>query len=216
MITRPASAQQLQGKVMEAAWMPAAQGTEVPDQVVASSVGTSAQGRFRAIVDAHFSFIWRSLRGLGIPRDQVDDAAQHVFFIASQKLDAITLGSERSFLFGTALGVAANARRAIARAREVVDEETLGMQTDQRPSPEQAAASSQARRILDRILGGLPEEQRAVFVLFELEGLTTAEIAELLHVPRGTVASRLRRAREEFQAASGRIRALATKGDERP
>ena len=68
--------------------------------------------------------------------------------------------------------------------------------------------------MLDRILADLPEEQRAVFVIFELEGLTTAEISELVGVPRGTVASRLRRAREEFQAASSRIRALAAKGAE--
>lgn len=195
--------------------MPAGQSAEVPDEpVAASSARPDPKVRFRAIVDAHFAFIWRSLRGLGIPHDQVDDAAQHVFFIASQKLDAIVLGSERSFLFSTALGVAANARRAIARAREVLDDEALGRHIDQAPSPEQLASSSQARRMLDRILADLPEEQRAVFVLFELEGLTTAEISDLVGVPRGTVASRLRRAREEFQAASSRIRALAAKGAE--
>lgn len=173
----------------------------------------AAADRFRRLVDAHFAFIWRSLRGLGVPRDHVDDAAQHVFLVASQKLDAIVVGSERSFLFSTAVGVAANARRSLGRTREVKDDEALVRQADERPSPEQSASSSEARRVLDRILAELPDEQRTVFVLFELEGMTTAEIADLLGTPRGTVASRLRRAREEFQSACTRERARATKGD---
>src|SRR4051812_6204799 len=75
----------------------------------------AASTRFRALVEQHFDFIWRSLRGLGVPSSAVDDAAQHVFCVASEKLGAIAAGSERAFLFKTALGVAANARRAIGR-----------------------------------------------------------------------------------------------------
>jgi len=50
-------------------------------------------------------------------------------------------------------------------------------------------------------------ELRAVFVLFELEEMSTPEIADLLEIPTGTVASRLRRAREEFQKLVTRLRA---------
>ncbi len=166
-----------------------------------------AATRFRSIVDAHFDFIWRSLRGLGVPAASVDDAAQLVFLTASQKLDAIILGSERSFLFATARGIASNARRSELRNRELLDEEALVSRADAAPDPEQTAVSSQARRILDRILDGLQEDLRTVFMLYELEGQTTAEIASLLGVPMGTVASRLRRAREEFQAAARRYQA---------
>jgi hypothetical protein len=52
---------------------------------------------------------------------------------------------------------------------------------------------------LDSALGELAPELRTVFVLFELEERTMAEIAELLQIPSGTVASRLRRAREQFR-----------------
>jgi len=48
---------------------------------------------------------------------------------------------------------------------------------------------------------------RAVFVLFELEGFSTSEIAATLDLPMGTVSSRLRRARDEFQAATKRYHA---------
>jgi len=166
------------------------------------SRGTQAErdARLRAMVGAHFEFIWRSLRGLGVPQGSVDDAAQQVFWIASQKLDAIQVGSERAFLFSTARGVAANARRARIRSRET-DDAPLATMADAALDPEQAAQRSQAKKLLERVLAEMEEDTRTVFVLFELEGLTSNEIAELLSIPVGTAASRLRRAREEFQLA---------------
>jgi RNA polymerase sigma-70 factor (ECF subfamily) len=168
--------------------------------------------RFRSMVDANFDFIWRSLRGLGVPSASIDDAAQQVFWTASQKVATITAGSERSFLFATARGIASNARRSQVRNREVLDEDALSSHVDRAPDPEQMAASRQARLLLDRILDGLPEDLRAVFLLYELEGQTMAEIAALLGTPMGTVASRLRRAREEFQSAARRHQAAAGGG----
>ena len=166
-----------------------------------------ASARFRALVDGEFALVWRFLRGLGVPAGGVDDAAQQVFWVAAQRLDAIAPGSERSFLLSTARGVAANARRAQARSREVLDEQLLAEHTDDRANPEQAAAAKQARRLLEAFLEELPEDARTVFILFELEGMTMAAIAESLALPPGTVASRLRRARESFHAAAKRFQA---------
>jgi RNA polymerase sigma-70 factor (ECF subfamily) len=163
--------------------------------------------RLRYMVEAHFDFIWRSLRGLGVPSGSVDDAAQHVFLIASQKLDAIELGREKSFLFSTARGVAANARRSIARSRERLDDVAIAASVDPAPDPEQALSSQQGRKLLETILETMDEDTREVFVLFELEGLTTSSIATLIGAPMGTVASRLRRAREAFQREARRIQA---------
>jgi len=59
------------------------------------------------------------------------------------------------------------------------------------------------------VLAQMPLELRTVFVLFELEEMTTPEIAELVGVPVGTAASRLRRAREEFQRLVARVQARA-------
>jgi Sigma-70, region 4 len=55
-------------------------------------------------------------------------------------------------------------------------------------TPEQAITQSEARRSLQLVLEKIPEEPRAVFILFELERLNTAQIAELLELPIGTVA----------------------------
>jgi RNA polymerase sigma-70 factor (ECF subfamily) len=163
--------------------------------------------RFRRLVDAHLSFIWRSLRGLGVPAASVDDAVQHVFLIASQKLTEIRPGSERAFLFGTALGVAANARRARARQREVLDDDVVRGTVDTAANGEELLEMRERRELLDDVLASMPDDLRVVFVLFVLEGMTARELSELLDLPAGTVASRLRRAREAFHAAAARVQA---------
>jgi RNA polymerase sigma-70 factor (ECF subfamily) len=179
----------------------------MPSSTTRPTRSREAEARLRQIVEGNFDFIWRSLRGLGVPAASADDAAQQVFWIASQKLGAIAPGAERSFLFATARGIASNIRRSLARGREVYDEDVMAKHMDPSPSPEQTAASREARRLLDWFLDGLPEDLRTVFMLFELEGLSMAAIAEVLGLPPGTVASRLRRAREDFDAAVKRFRA---------
>ncbi len=162
--------------------------------------------RLRVLVETQFDFVWRSLRALGVPSADADDATQRVFMITAQKLDAITVGSERAFLFSTARGVAANARRSQARRREVGDETVLERTTDEAYDPEQALADKQAKQLLEQVLSSMPDDLRNVFVLHELESLTTTTIAEVLEIPSGTVASRLRRARAEFKLSVTRLR----------
>lgn len=165
--------------------------------------GTSAE-RFRAMFEKHFDFIWRSLRRLGLAEDRADDAAQQVFVIASGKLDAIAPESERSFLFGTALRVASDVRRSAAYRREVPHEDPAG-DLEGGLRPDELLEQRDARAMLDRVLDAMELEIRTVFLLFEIEQMTTAEIATLLEIPQGTVGSRLRRAREEFQARIERM-----------
>ena len=70
------------------------------------------------LVHEHHDFIWRSLRRLGLGHGDVDDAVQQVFLIASRRLATIRPGSERSFLFQTALRIASDVRRGLRRRRE--------------------------------------------------------------------------------------------------
>jgi RNA polymerase sigma-70 factor (ECF subfamily) len=164
--------------------------------------------RFRAIVDAQYDFTWRSLRRLGVPEAAVDDAAQQVFWVLSNKLPDLPSGCERTFLFRTAAGVAANARRsARLRGREVSDADAVARSPSEALTPEELVRLKQARLILDDILDGMDPDYRAVFVLAELEGMAVPAIAELLEIAGGTAASRLRRAREIFHAALARLQA---------
>jgi RNA polymerase sigma-70 factor (ECF subfamily) len=183
----------------------------VEDDLLAANVpeptlAPAAKARLTAIVSDNFDFIWRSLRRLGVPAAEVDDCAQQVFWVVSRKLGAISLGSERAFLFSTALRVASDARRSRGRRREVPEDDAI-QPTDPGPRPDEVADQKRARAVLDEVLAMMTLELRAVFVLFELEEMSTPEIAELLEIPAGTVASRLRRAREEFQKLVTRMRA---------
>jgi RNA polymerase sigma-70 factor, ECF subfamily len=161
--------------------------------------------RLRRLIDEHLDFIWRSLRRLGVPLTDVDDCTQQVFWVAARRLDTIQEGCERPFLFSTALRVASDARRSRARRREVLADAEEPY--DPAPDPEQLAEQRSARALLDEVLDAMPVDLRAVFMLFELEEMPTAEIAAALALPPGTVASRLRRAREEFQRIAARVQA---------
>jgi RNA polymerase sigma-70 factor (ECF subfamily) len=166
------------------------------DPVIA--VDPASADRLRAAVDTEYEFIWRSLRRLGVAERDVDDALQQVLLTFARKLSLVHVGAERSFLFQIALRVAADRRRSEKRRREVVTD-AVPESVDQAPSVEVLMDLRRARERLDTILDGMSLELRAVFTLFEMDEMTLTEIAELLAVPRGTVASRLRRAREEFK-----------------
>ncbi len=157
--------------------------------------------RLREMVDEHFDFVWRYARRLGLAPADADDATQQVFVVAARKLDDIEVGRERAFLCASAIRVVHTARRTFARRREVLEAEPPDIE-DPAPSPERALDQRRARDMLDEILDEMVVDLRTVFVLVELEELTTVETADLLGLPRGTVASRLRRAREAFRSAA--------------
>jgi RNA polymerase sigma-70 factor (ECF subfamily) len=163
-------------------------------------------------MNAHFDFVWRSLRRLGLSPTDAADGAQEVFMVASRKLSAIAPPSEKRFLFATALRMVSTRRRGLKRRREEprawLAEEELESHRDRNDlGPERLAELANARRDLNEILTAMKLEQRAVFVLYELEELTVPEIAGLLDLPAATVSSRLRVAREEFDLSLRRLRA---------
>jgi RNA polymerase sigma-70 factor (ECF subfamily) len=150
--------------------------------------------------------MWRFLRRLGLDEADTDDAAQEVLLVVAAKLDAINQKSERSFLFSTAYRVAAGIRRGQRRHVEL-DEELSPIAADADANPEELLELKRARVLLDHLLSPMPIELRAVFVLYELEGMTMAEIASSLELAPGTVASRLRRGREFFNARFAKAKA---------
>jgi RNA polymerase sigma-70 factor (ECF subfamily) len=162
--------------------------------------------RFRQIAAANLDFIWRCLRRMGIPNGDVDDAVQQVFLVVASKLDSIAQGSERAFLFATASRIAANSRRSVHR-RDEAHHQMMQADAGHDPSQEELTDQLRARALMDDVLAEMPDDLRQVFVLFELEELSVAEVAELLAIPIGTVGSRLRRAREDFHERVRRIKA---------
>jgi RNA polymerase sigma-70 factor (ECF subfamily) len=191
---------------------------DAEDPVASSELGLGARaalfaparadaGRLRQLLARHYRDVWRVLRRLGVQNRNVEDAAQQVFIIVAGKLPSIREGSERAFLVSTAVRVAANTRRSAVARRETLDTSELSEQPDPAPAADVLIDQKRLRELLDSVLDELPDDLRSVFVLFELQGLPSMEIAELLGIPVGTVASRLRRARELFRTAAKRARA---------
>jgi len=146
------------------------------------------------------------LRRFGVARDDAEDAAQEVFWIAARRLTDIKQGSERSFLFGTAIRVAAEARRKHSQSREYALPEPLEAAVAE-TNPEALVATKLALTLVDQVVGGMDDGVREVFVLFELEGIEIKEIAQLMQIPIGTVGSRLRKARQQFSKRAAQLRA---------
>jgi RNA polymerase sigma-70 factor, ECF subfamily len=180
---------------------PRAVATKSSDQEL--SEGASHPLELERLVRDHHAFVWRSAQRLGVPAADIEDVVQEVFIIASNKLE--TIRHERGFLFQTCVYAVGHVRRRVQRRYEVVDDERVQAEVDVRPTPEQDLEGAQARALLQTILDTMPDELRAVFVLFELERLTVPEISEMIGAPQGTVSSRLRRAREMFMSRGPRI-----------
>jgi RNA polymerase sigma-70 factor (ECF subfamily) len=176
---------------------------DAPDLPLA--VRESREQRLRRVLDANLDFIGRTLRAYGVSESDVDDGVQQVCMVLVDKLDRIDPAAERSFVFRTAQRIASRSRRTRSRRQEVFDE--AADHSEDPLDPERLADERQALDLLGRILESMDEELREVFVLHEVEDLTMAVIADMLKIPAGTVASRLRRAREQFEERVNRLRA---------
>lgn len=164
--------------------------------VVASD--NTMKSRLARLVDDHIEFVARVLRNAGTAEADIDDDVQRVFIVLANRLDDVQTGSEKSFLLQTAIRIAARSRRTLARRREVLTEE-FPQTSHPVSTPEELVGRKQMRQTVDQILDQMDDDIRIVFVLYEVEQMTAAEIAIALEIPPGTVASRLRRARAEFR-----------------
>lgn len=160
------------------------------------------RARLERMFRAHHELVWRTLRRLGLGPEQAADATQQAFLIAAERLSDIRMGSERAFLFGTALRLARSVYRT---GRRFQLEDDMDLRADGGSRAEELVDQRRAMVLADRVLAEMEPSLLTVFVLFELEGLSTPEIADIVGVPLGTAASRLRRAREAFRSAAARM-----------
>lgn len=160
--------------------------------------------RIRALLDEHVGFVARTLTRAGVPSSELDDEIQRTFIVVARRLDDVEDGAERSFLFQVAVNLASHARRKMARRREILDDQPPE-RIEALATPEHLTDRKQMRQLLDDILEGMDPALRAVFRLHEFEELNLTEISLVLALPRGTVASRLRRARAHIRKHIGAI-----------
>jgi RNA polymerase sigma-70 factor (ECF subfamily) len=152
----------------------------------------------RMFNDYHVN-VWRSLRRRGLTEHEAADATQETFLIAAGRLADVPKDSEQAFLIGTARRVAHTLGRKTIRWQ-------LDDDMDKRISGIRDIGDERADiQLCDIAISKMNPELAETFVLYEIEGLVSSEIAALLEIPVGSVASRLRRAREQFRDAVTRI-----------
>ncbi|HET9934217.1 MAG TPA: sigma-70 family RNA polymerase sigma factor [Polyangiaceae bacterium] len=173
---------------------------------VPSAASATEPPELGEIYEAHFDFVWRSLRRLGVPEAEVEDAVHDVFLIAHRKLPEFEgKSTHKTWLFAIALRVAQNQRRSLGRRRVAdVDADAVA---DAEASPDVQTERSRGIELGMRLLNELDQDKRVVFILAELEQLPASEIGAALGIPLFTVYSRLRAARRAFEAALARERA---------
>ncbi len=167
------------------------------------------QARVHSLVGRYYDFVWRTLQYVGLSEANAEDAAQQVMCVLARRIREIEPGAERPFLFSACIRVAAEVRRAARRrpaATDAVDLDALAAET---PALDELVDQRRARQLLGKVLETMPEDLRLVFVLYEIEELAMPVIAETLGIPVGTVASRLRRARETFHSTVARLQAAS-------
>jgi RNA polymerase sigma-70 factor (ECF subfamily) len=150
-------------------------------------------------------FAWRVLRRLGVPEADVDDVCQEVFVVVHRKLGEFEgRSSLKTWVYGICARTASDYRRSGRVRREVVTDEPPDAAN---PAPQDdVVALREARATLDRILDQLDDDKRSVFVLYEIEELTMAEVAQALGCPLQTAYSRLHAARKIVESAIARAK----------
>ena len=177
----------------------------------ARSVDSAPSFDFEEVYQQYFAFVWRSLRRLGVHDALLDDAAQDVFVVVHRRQASLEgRASLRSWLFGIAMRVAADYRRAARRKRRCVDpaeRNTEAVADLVSPSPLESVERAEAARLLHAILSDLDDDKRALIIMAELEQMNVREIAQVLEANTNTVYSRLRTARADVERAAARHRA---------
>lgn len=174
------------------------------------SVATQALD-VRQVYDQHADFVWRTLARFGVPERDRPDQVQEVFVVVHRQLSSFRReASMTTWLYAITRRVAAGYRRRAYHRREAPEDTPHAKQVSP-DCPEEEVERRRARaRMLD-ILDRMNLDQRAVFVMYEIDGLTGQEIADQLSCPLQTVFSRLRRARGVFEREVARARAKDTR-----
>lgn len=182
----------------------------VPDAIpsISETAPDDARLTVTQVHERHGDFVWRTLYRMGVRPPHVEDVYQEVFLVVHRRLSSFNgQCALTTWLYEICFRVAAGYRRKAYFKREelVGDWTSMDAVSSPMPSPEGSLVTARRAKQLERILDTLPLEYRVVFVMFEVEGMTTEAIAESLGAPLGTVYSRLYRARKRFARAVARL-----------
>jgi RNA polymerase sigma-70 factor, ECF subfamily len=168
---------------------------------------------FQRIYDDRFEDVERWVRAFGGRPSDIQDLIQDIFVVAFRRLPDFDDQNVAGWLYQITRRRMRDYRR-LSWIKHVFTERTS--RTFERslapgPDPLEQLESSEKAQLLERLLDRLPGEQRAAFVLFEIEGCSGAEIAQLQQVAVNTVWSRIYKARQALQARLGVLEGRASR-----
>ena len=170
-------------------------------------VGDGPQSPFdlAELYRVHAPFVWRLAQHLGAPPGDLDDIVHDAFLIAHRRRhDFDPSRPPRSWLFGITRNLVMRARtgkrRDAARLRPVPTDEL----ESNLPGADDIVQRTQSYALLQGFVAELPDDQREIFVLHDLDSLSAPEVAVTLGIKLNTVYSRLRLARKRFSRFSKR------------
>lgn len=152
-----------------------------------------------ALFDAHAEELCRLVHRLTGSREVAEEVVQDVFVTAwNRRADLEGLREPRAWLYRVAVNHVRHRRRAYARLTGFLSRWRTEPEAPGRTADDEAERTLAARRI-HRVVAAMPDKQREVFVLYELQELSGQEIAEILGINENTMWGRLRLARETFR-----------------
>lgn len=184
-----------------------------PDVELAARCRGGDPAAWRKLYDAHFDFVYRVARRLGVPDGEAEDVTHDVFVIAHRRLDQFETGRLSTWLYRITANVVSDRHRRW-RVRNSLDIFKTWLWGARVRTPEELASRRSDGRAVEDVLARMSPKKREVFALFELEGLSGEEIAERIGIPVGTVWTRLHHGRQEFIRLARRTGCLAEEADE--
>jgi len=156
---------------------------------------------FNRLVEKYQGQVYNlSWRMLGNAQD-AEDATQETFVLAWQSLPRFKGGDFKTWLLRIASNVCIDRLRANRRHQTVpLDELLKDPMVSQLESPEEGVLREELAELLNRCLLALPEKQRLVVILADVQGLSYEEIAQITGTSLGTVKSRLNRGRMNLRS----------------
>ena len=172
-----------------------------PDQDLIESAKGGNKAAFGKLVARHYNLVYAVAFGVLGQREEALDVAQEVFFKIFRELKQFQGQAKfKTWLYRISVNAAIDASRR-RRPQEPIEEE-FNLQAKQ-PSPREEASRRELHQLIEKALGLLNPEHRAVLVLREWQELSYEEIAETLQIEMGTVMSRLFYARKKLAEIIG-------------
>jgi len=154
---------------------------------------------FDEVYEAWFDVVGRWVRSMGGPTADRDDLVQDVFVVVHRRLPDFDGENLGGWLYQITRRRVRDFRR-LAWFKRLLFRDGMSFDTSKSAAvgPEGELELQDRRRLLDRLLFNLPEEQRVAFVLFEIESYSGEQIASFQGVPLNTVWARIHTARKRL------------------